>query len=196
MTRRRWSCAGCLGMVLLISSLAGCAKQPPPMDAGAGQGDPSADTRGLTTTDTQPPNTITGRLDESDRAVTEGRMSGMDPAAAREAFLNIDVLFSYNSFALTDEARQLLEEKAQWMAQNPEVSVQLEGHCDERGTMAYNLALGERRANAVRQYMSALGVRADRITTVSYGEEFPIDPGHGEAAWARNRRAHFAILDQ
>jgi peptidoglycan-associated lipoprotein len=118
-----------------------------------------------------------------------------DSAAAREAFLNTDVLFAYNSFTLTEEAKELLAQKAQWMVQHPEVTVQLEGHCDERGTVAYNLALGERRANAVRQYMTALGVSAARITTISYGEEFPLDPGHDEGAWARNRRAHFAILN-
>ena len=193
MTRRRWSCAGFLGMVLLVGSLAGCAKQAP-MALDAGQGEQSMDNRGPANADAQSQGTM-GRLDERDRGMVEGRMSGMDPAAAREAFLNVDVLFSYNSFTLTDDARQILEDKAQWMAQNPEVAVQLEGHCDERGTVAYNLALGERRANAVREYLTALGVRADRITTVSYGEEFPIDPGHGEAAWARNRRAHFAILN-
>jgi peptidoglycan-associated lipoprotein len=118
-----------------------------------------------------------------------------DPKAAREAFLNTDVLFAYNSFTLTEEAKQLLDQKAQWMVRYPQVTIQLEGHCDERGTVAYNLALGERRANAVRQYMTALGVSADRMTTISYGEEFPLDPGHDEAAWTRNRRAHFAILN-
>ena len=123
----------------------------------------------------------------------EGAVS--DPEAAREAFLNIDVLFAYNSFTLTEEAKQLLEQKVQWMVQNPGVTVQLEGHCDERGTVAYNLALGERRANAVQQYMTALGVSAARMTTISYGEEFPLDSGHDEGAWTRNRRAHFAILN-
>jgi peptidoglycan-associated lipoprotein len=146
-----------------------------------------------------PPAGEAGRLDERERNVVEGRMSGdstaADPAAAREAFLSADVLFDYNSFTLTDDAKRLLEQKAQWMAQHPDVTVQLEGHCDERGTVAYNLALGERRANAVWQYMTALGVGADRITTISYGEEFPLDPRHDEEAWARNRRAHFAILN-
>ncbi len=121
--------------------------------------------------------------------------SAPDPVAEREAFLNEDVLFAYNSFALTDEYKQLLERKAKWMEENPSVAVQLEGHCDERGTVAYNLALGERRANAVRQYMTALGISPSRITTISYGEEFPLDPRHNEEAWARNRRAHFAILN-
>jgi peptidoglycan-associated lipoprotein len=124
-----------------------------------------------------------------------GDATDADPKAAREAFLNTDVLFTYNSFTLTEEAKQLLDQKAQWMVRYPQVTIQLEGHCDERGTVAYNLALGERRANAVRQYMTALGVSADRMTTISYGEEFPLDPGHDEGAWARNRRAHFAILN-
>ncbi|PON18539.1 peptidoglycan-associated lipoprotein [Candidatus Entotheonella serta] len=124
-----------------------------------------------------------------------GDRAELDPEAARAAFLSVDVLFDYNSFALSEEAKQLLEQKAQWMAQHPGVSVQIEGHCDERGTVAYNLALGERRANAVRQYMTALGIGDDRMTTISYGEEFPVDPGHHEEAWARNRRAHFVLLN-
>jgi peptidoglycan-associated lipoprotein len=117
------------------------------------------------------------------------------PEAAREAFLNVDVLFAYNSFTLSEEAKPLLEQKAQWMAQSPGVTVQLEGHCDERGTVAYNLALGERRANVVRQYMTALGISEDRMTTISYGEEFPLDPLHNDEAWARNRRVHFVLLN-
>ena len=89
----------------------------------------------------------------------------------------------------------MLELKAHWLVMHPEVSVRIEGHCDERGTTAYNLALGERRANMVRQYMVALGVDASRISTISYGKESPIDPGHTEAAWALNRRAHFTITN-
>jgi peptidoglycan-associated lipoprotein len=114
---------------------------------------------------------------------------------SREDFMNLDVHFDYNSFTLSSDAKMLLEQKAQWLSMNPDVDAQIEGHCDERGTTAYNLALGERRANAVRQYMIALGVSPSRLTTISYGEEFPLDPGHNEAAWARNRRAHFAILN-
>ena len=198
MARRRWYGGGLFGLFVLACLLAGCAKEVP-ITSGAAAGDQSTVSTGSMGTGDQPSTDPSGRLDERDRSATEGRMSAnsgvTDSAAAREAFLSTDVLFAYNSFTLTEEAKQLLEQKAQWMVQNPGVTVQLEGHCDERGTGAYNLALGERRANAVRQYMTALGVSAARITTISYGEEFPLDPGHDEGAWARNRRAHFAILN-
>ncbi len=194
MMQQRWWLSGALVVMWLLA--AGCAKQVP-LAPSSEQGDRAAVSPPGTSE--PPPAEAPGRLDERDRSAIEGRMSGggaePDPEAARAAFLSEDVLFAYNSFALSEEAKQLLEQKAQWMAQHPGVTVQLEGHCDERGTVAYNLALGERRANAVRQYMTALGVRAGRMTTISYGEEFPLDPGHHEAAWARNRRAHFAVLN-
>jgi peptidoglycan-associated lipoprotein len=78
----------------------------------------------------------------------------------------------------------------------PKVKVQVEGDCDERGTIEYNLALGERRANATKKYLVSLGVSADRISTISYGKERPLDPGHDEEAWAKNRRAHTIILSK
>lgn len=112
---------------------------------------------------------------------------------AEAAFLNEDVHFAFDSFFLDTEAERILEQKAAWLQDNAGVSVQVEGHCDERGTSAYNLALGERRANAVQQYLTVLGVDPGRLSTISYGEEQPLDPGHDEAAWSRNRRAHFVI---
>lgn len=112
---------------------------------------------------------------------------------AEAAFLNEDVHFAFDSFFLDPEAERILEQKAAWLQDNAGVSVQVEGHCDERGTSAYNLALGERRANAVQQYLTVLGVDPGRLSTISYGEEQPLDPGHDEAAWSRNRRAHFVI---
>jgi peptidoglycan-associated lipoprotein len=78
----------------------------------------------------------------------------------------------------------------------PKVKVQIEGHCDERGTIEYNLALGERRANSTKKYLISLGISADRISTISYGKERPLDPGHNEEAWAKNRRAHIVVLSK
>ncbi len=112
---------------------------------------------------------------------------------AREVFENQDVSFPYDSYSLGPEARRILEEKARFLQAYPEVRTVIEGHCDERGTENYNLALGDRRAHACKQYLAALGIAADRMKTVSYGKERPLDPGHDEAAWARNRRAHFAV---
>ena len=143
-------------------------------------------------------------IEEKERAIREesmrrgpgGQTPGMEAGITRDAFLQQDVLFAYDSFTLSEEAKAMLEQKAQWLVMHPEVSVRVEGHCDERGTIAYNLALGERRANMVKQYMVALGVDASRIATISYGKESPIDPGHNEAAWRRNRRAHFDITNE
>ncbi len=101
--------------------------------------------------------------------------------------------FSYDASELSQEAQQVLNEDAAVLKQHPTWVVTIEGHCDERGTAEYNLALGERRAVAARTYLVSLGIGADRLHTVSYGKEFPFDPGHEESAWAQNRRAHFVI---
>lgn len=112
---------------------------------------------------------------------------------AKSRFLNQNILFAFDSAELTGEAKDLLREKADWLQENPSETVMIEGHCDERGTTVYNLALGERRANAARNYLVDLGVSARRLGTVSYGEERPLDPSPTEAAYRINRRAQFVI---
>jgi len=104
-----------------------------------------------------------------------------------------DVFFDTDRYDLTPEARGTLAKNANWMLEYPSVLVLIEGHCDERNTREYNLALGERRANAVRDYLMSLGVSGDRMRTISYGEERPFALGHSEDAWRLNRRAHFVI---
>ena len=104
-----------------------------------------------------------------------------------------DIRFEYDSAALTDEGRATLEKHALWLQGHRDVKVTVEGHCDERGTVEYNLALGEQRARATRDYLTSLGVAAERLRVVSFGKERPLDPGSDEAAWAKNRRAHFAV---
>ena len=103
------------------------------------------------------------------------------------------MFFRYDSSAVEGSARTVLEANAQILTRYPTWIVTIEGHCDERGTAEYNLGLGERRALAAREYLMELGIPADRLRTVSYGKEFPFDPGSNEAAWSRNRRAHFVI---
>jgi peptidoglycan-associated lipoprotein len=107
-----------------------------------------------------------------------------------------DIQFEYDSAALTSQARATLESHAQWLRRYSSIVVLVEGHCDERGTVEYNLALGERRAMAAYSYLQSLGVAADRLKTISYGKEFPLDPAHTEAAWSRNRRCHFVITSK
>lgn len=112
---------------------------------------------------------------------------------AKSRFLNQNILFDYDRAELSDQAKILLREKADWLQANPSVTVMIEGHCDERGTTVYNLALGERRANTARIYLVDLGVSARRLGTVSYGEEKPLDPAPTDAAYRINRRAQFII---
>ena len=103
------------------------------------------------------------------------------------------VFFDLDSSDLTAEGQRILDANASLLKRNATWTVTIEGHCDERGTAEYNLALGERRALSARAYLISLGLPADRLRTVSYGKEFPFDPGHDEAAYGKNRRAHFVI---
>lgn len=104
-----------------------------------------------------------------------------------------DVYFEYNSSIIQDEGQVQLQRIADWLKNRRNVALMVEGHCDERGSKEYNLALGEQRALSIRRYLTGLGVDADRIYTVSYGEEKPKEIGHDESAWSQNRRAHFLI---
>jgi peptidoglycan-associated lipoprotein len=104
-----------------------------------------------------------------------------------------DINFGYDRATLTPEAQAILEQHALWLQTHRDVRVRVEGHCDERGTVEYNLALGDQRAQVAREYLVGLGVSPERLTAVSYGKERPLDPGSSEAAWTRNRRAHFVV---
>ena len=104
------------------------------------------------------------------------------------------VYFDFDSATLSDSARRTITANAAVISRNPGVKVRVEGHCDERGSDEYNLAIGERRAKAAAQYLKSLGIGAERISTLSYGKEKPADPGHDEAAWAKNRRDEFIVV--
>jgi peptidoglycan-associated lipoprotein len=104
-----------------------------------------------------------------------------------------DIHFDYDKFSLNSEEREILKGHAEWLSRHGDYIVTIEGHCDERGTTEYNLALGSRRAEEVKRFLVDLGVEETRIKTISYGEELPLDAGHDEQAWARNRRAHFTV---
>jgi len=111
----------------------------------------------------------------------------------KKIFLGELVLFNYNSSVLTTEAQERLTKKAAWLKDNPNEKIIIEGHCDERGSTEYNLALGDRRAKAAKAFLVDMGISASRITITSYGEERPFDKGQNENAWSMNRRAHFVI---
>ena len=104
-----------------------------------------------------------------------------------------DIHFDFDKYTLKDEARASLQKDAEWLAKNKDVKIVIEGNCDERGTAEYNLALGQRRAEAAAKYLIDMGIDAKRIKTVSYGLERPLDPRHNEEAWAKNRRDHFVV---
>ena len=114
------------------------------------------------------------------------------PAPAKEPLQ--DVFFDFDKAVIRDDGKQALNADIQWLKANSAVRIKVEGHCDERGTNEYNLALGDRRAKAVRDYLVAGGIDAKRISTVSYGEERPFVQGHDESAWKWNRRGHFVVV--
>ena len=129
------------------------------------------------------------------RAIEEQRLKeeAESEAAARNMFLNEDIFFEFDSAVLLPEAQVILKKKAEWLINNSDVTVTIQGHCDERGTNEYNLALGERRAASAKTFLMDLGISGSRLNCISYGEERPVDPAHNEEAWAKNRRGHFTI---
>jgi peptidoglycan-associated lipoprotein len=126
-------------------------------------------------------------------AVKKGAAKATEAASAKDLYEFKDINYDFDKFNLRSDAREILEKHAEWLNKNKEVKIVIEGHCDERGTAEYNLALGERRASVAAKFLVDMGIVAKRIKTVSYGEEMPLDPGHNEEAWAKNRRAHFVV---
>jgi peptidoglycan-associated lipoprotein len=185
---RRKEFIGTAFCILLLFLATGCQKRV--LDAGSAMRTPAG---GAASTDTA------DGMGEEDLA--GGTMIGEGPVDEivtsdgvvmnRERFINQDIFFEFDSAALSAEAQSILKAKAEWMARNTHLNIIIEGHCDNRGTTEYNLALGERRAESVKRFMQDLGIADDRIRTISFGEERPLAPGDNEEAWAKNRRAHF-----
>lgn len=186
------SCLVALGMV------ASCSKhssRPPVTTSGA---PPNVDrTTSAPATRPSSPPVETARIEEGDESLSSlsdpDNISGRTLEDINANSPLADIPFEFDSAVLLDPARATLDHHAEWLSRHPTVTLLIEGHCDERGTVEYNLALGERRAAAASAYLASLGVPASRLKTISYGKEFPLDPGHSEDAWSRNRRAHFQI---
>jgi peptidoglycan-associated lipoprotein len=182
-------------LALTLAVLAyGCPSKRPPALATAAPGEEGG---GTSTRTTQPaPERVSEGPDV--RPIEGEGASGADipggGALSGEGGPLADVHFELDSAALTDEARSVLEKHALWLQGQREVHVIVEGHCDERGTVEYNLALGDRRARAAKDQLVSLGIPAGRLRTISYGKERPVDPGHNESAWALNRRAEFIFI--
>jgi peptidoglycan-associated lipoprotein len=176
----------------LIFVFAGCTKKNVEQ---VGETTPPAQQQG--TAPATPPQTpkdelaMPGAKGGEQQAVAESSLKG-DAAKFEEN----DIHFDYDSFKIRPEDRQILADKAAYLNAHPGVKIRIEGNCDERGTTEYNMALGERRAKAAQEYLVFLGIAANRITTMSYGEESPLDPAKTEEAFAKNRRDHFVILAQ
>lgn len=150
------------------------------------------DDMGTKTTDTSQSEADRQKALEEERLSQEAaKKRAMEMAKSK--FTNEHVYFAYDSAVLDEAARALLKAKAQWLNDNPGAKVLISGHCDERGTVEYNLALGDNRAKSANSFLISLGVGADMLQTISYGEEQPLDSGSNEEAYARNRRAQFNI---
>lgn len=121
------------------------------------------------------------------------KMAAERTESAKVRFENEDIHFEFDSIRLTPVAQEILTQKAAWLRANPKAEVKIEGHCDSRGTNEYNLALGEGRAQSAKAFLADLGIDPSRLTTISYGEERPIDRAQTEEGWAKNRRVHFVI---
>jgi len=132
---------------------------------------------------------------EFEKSLVAKKEPGIEGEVFESKFLK-DIHFEFDKYNIRPGDAEILNRNAALLKKYPKVKVQIEGHCDERGTIEYNLALGERRANNTKKYLVSHGVSADHISTISYGKERSLDPGHNEEAWAKNRRAHTVILSR
>jgi peptidoglycan-associated lipoprotein len=179
-------------LALALAVAAGCGKKPAPV----ARPQPPVEAPTPTPTPTIPPTPpapVAEPVPVPPVPAMDDPVTGKDLDAINRAALLQPVYFVLDSAEVSSEGQKTLQANAQLMKKYSAWQVTIEGHCDERGTPEYNLALGERRALAARTYLVSLGIPADRVKVISYGKEFPFDPGHDEAAWAKNRRAHFVV---
>lgn len=190
-----------IGVLAGSLALLGCPKRPEVGQAGPGAVGPAAAT--APTPAPAPPSPQTGEARVTQppapaetpvppSAGAQGQAQGQTPAASPLK----DVFFEFDRSAIRDDQKAALNEDVGWLKGHAKAKITIEGHCDERGTAEYNLALGERRSKAVKDYLIAAGVPADLVSTISYGKERPFVLGHDESAWKWNRRGHFVISGQ
>ena len=188
----------CVASFLLISalSLAACGgKKPPVANPTPPPPGPAAFPAATTTRPPEPPAPVPEPppIIAPEPAVVSDPLASMDMDEINRQAPLAPVFFAYDSDAVDEAGQKVLATNAEILKKYPTWAITIEGHSDERGTAEYNLALGERRALSAKSYLLSLGISADRIRTVSYGKEFPFDPGHDEAAYALNRRGHFVV---
>ncbi len=168
-----------LVILFLFGTVVGCTKKPAP-------------------TPMDDPTAKVGQSDMTTQADVKGvgqQPLQSDVVPSHEVVAGLErIFFDFDQFTLTDAARRVLAQNAKYLAANSGVQVVIEGHCDDRGSDEYNLALGESRALAAKSYLESLGISPSRLSVISYGEEKPLDAGTGEASWSRNRRAEFKAV--
>jgi peptidoglycan-associated lipoprotein len=178
--------------VLVLALIGACAKRQPPVAK------PTPPPPGATDTSrpAEPPTPVAEAMPVPPEPLAEDPIESRDIGDINKNSPFQPVFYAFNSSDLDAAAQQALNANAEILKKYSTWVITIEGHADERGTAEYNLALGERRALAARTYLVSLGIPADRLRTVSYGKEFPFDPGHDEAAWAKNRRAQFVLTSR
>ncbi len=198
--RHHWGLVGTVVLAALVVVSAGACHRkvppvetpaPPPAAAAAESASAAAPAR-----PPAPPEPVREPVVAAPAPIVEDRVSSASLDEINRNSPLKPVFFDYDLSEISADGQKALDANADVLKRNQAWIVTIEGHCDERGTAEYNLALGERRATAARTYLISLGIPADRLRTVSYGKEFPFDAGHDEAAWARNRRAHFVVTQK
>jgi peptidoglycan-associated lipoprotein len=181
-----------VAMAVLIVAGA-CAKKKPPV---ARPGAPPPPSGAAGSGPATPPEPVSERVPVPAEPIAADTLSSVDIDTLNRNSPFQPVFYGYDQDTIDAAGQQALNGNAELMKKYPNWIVTIEGHSDERGTAEYNLALGERRALAARNYLVSLGIPADRLRTVSYGKEFPFEPGHDEGSWSKNRRAHFVVTSK
>jgi peptidoglycan-associated lipoprotein len=163
-------------------TLAGCSSKKPP-SVGVGEGGPGSNPSGLGQ------ESMSGVGGSSLSQFQKGKLGSGEQGPLS------DIHFDYNDYTVRPQDSEILHSNADWLQKNPDRRVQIEGHCDERGSEEYNIALGAKRAQAAKEYLQTLGIAGDRMSTISYGKELPLCTEHTEDCWAENRRDHFALTE-
>jgi peptidoglycan-associated lipoprotein len=188
--------AALLVLVVLTVAVSACGKKNPPVARAIPPPAPAPSTPSSAARPPAPPEPVAEPTIVPPEPLREDRIASATLDDINRNSPLKPVFFEYDSSEITGDAKGTLDADAAVLKKYPSWTITIEGHCDERGSAEYNLALGERRAVASRAYLVSLGISADRLRTVSYGKEFPFEPGHDESAYVKNRRAHFVITSK
>jgi peptidoglycan-associated lipoprotein len=186
---QRFRTRAVVALILLTVMVVACGKKKAPATMPA----PTPTAPPPVTTPSTPPQKVEEATPVTQPPIEEDTIGGKSLDDLNRDSPLKPAFFSLDSWELDSQGQAVVQSNAELLKKYPSWTITIEGHCDERGTAEYNLALGERRAVAVKTYLVSLGIPPDRLRTVSYGKEFPFDPAHTEDAWSKNRRAHFVI---